>query len=368
MYIVGQTAKVLPLKITYLTNIGKYMLDTISLLLDKYSIKDRHYIGLDVGEGSEENKNKSLFVDESGPVFGKKAYVNSKVSTGGSWHFDIKYHGPAAHALVHFSLPKIHHGENFYAVGREASKSALYMVKQDMAQYGIETNLFEARVCRVDMNYDIELDYPFINYVHLLQALTKSPLALDSDVGFYVFKTGSLRRRNVIYDKIKEMGQHTDDLSEYPEFVMRIESRLQKAQTVKKALGIETIGQLLEIDGYNTAKTYMLDTIHNKIFNYTPGPMKQLMVDSLIGQAIQFEGKRNSWGNFIKTMGIKALIEEGGIDMAKTVAKSISNTDRSYRTRKSDIEKISTDFEIQTKDLESLYRELKGKISPTLVA
>jgi len=342
------------------------MLDTVWLLLDDYTIKDRASIGLDIGGGSEDNANKLLFMDKSGPVLGKKAYVNSRLSTGGSWHFDIKYHGPGAYTMLHFSLPKIHHGDNFYGTGREGSKAALDMIEKDMVdQFGIEVDLLKARLSRVDMNYNVELDKPFSNYVHLLQALTKSLLALDDDLKTYVYRTGSKRRLTVIYDKIKEMAQHIDDLSKYPDYVMRIEPRLQKAQTVKAALGIETMGQLLENDGYNAAKVYMLDTIHKNVFNYTPGRMKQLMVDSLINQAKQFDDERNQWMMFIKALGIKTLIEEGGIDVAKQVARAVSN-DRSYRTRRRDIDKVSTDFDIQSIDIESLYKELKDKIPPAM--
>lgn len=343
------------------------MLDTVQLILDSYRIPDRACINVSKGEGKAIENNKHLFTDRAGPVTGMKAYINSTLPTGGTWALDIKSLGPHCLSMVHFSVPKAHCGNNFFSVGREGARAVIDTIERDMAQKGIEgVELLSARIARVDLAHNVELEHSFAHYAHLLQALTRSTLALDNDTQAYAYQTGTRRRLTVVYDKIAEMAQKGYDLADFPPNVMRLETRVQKAQTVRAALGLGTVRELLGQEGYNMANGYMLRTIHNKVLNYEPGAMKQLMVESLKAQAEQFkEAGGQVWGNFTKALGIKALLAEGGLEVALDLARAVSDNDRVYRRRRSEIQKVATDFQVQVKDLETLYREIKTKVPET---
>ena len=77
-------------------------------------------------------------------------------------------------ASGHFSVPKVHNGENYYSVGRDGTQAVIKNFGDLLEDTGIKTNIDRAHFSRIDTFKNVITDEPFMTYSPLFSSLKAS--------------------------------------------------------------------------------------------------------------------------------------------------------------------------------------------------
>jgi hypothetical protein len=219
------------------------MLDTVKLTLDRYTVRkdnaltvSRNYVR------GEEQDLRCLFPLEGGGIeHGSKAYLNAP-----AFNFDVKRLGKnTLNASVHFSAPKVVSGSNYQPADLKTFERSLEIVEQGLREAGVETDLTEARLQRVDITKNAPLIYPVPDYAPVFELLHGSRMKDRRE-----YPSGFLLKNSVrevcLYDKRVLMLQNKEDVSGVPENVLRVEVRALDTRTASRMLELQTAGDVLK--------------------------------------------------------------------------------------------------------------------------
>jgi hypothetical protein len=150
------------------------MLDTVKVFIPDYSIKPDNNLEVQPARfnaGTGEKLNESLlFQNSSGMNFyGSRAFLNSE-----KFNLDLKPYAFAEHGtacFLHFSVPKVHYGDNYYSVGEQGTEAVFNQVEKELAENGFNCSLKEADFSRIDTFKNIEPEEPFETYSALFSLL-----------------------------------------------------------------------------------------------------------------------------------------------------------------------------------------------------
>lgn len=350
------------------------MLDTVKLCLNDWEIKKGSPLliqpsPLNYGTG-ELTSCYPLWRNEEGEMeMGSKAYLNTQ-----SLNVDIKpFSQGGVQCFVHFSIPKIHNGENYYSVGKEGTQAVLKKVEGELKEAGIHTNIEEASLSRVDTFQNVITEEPFLSYSPLFSFLHASR-KIKRDYGS-TFLWSNTQQELCIYDKIAEMQKRKIDTSSYPSQTMRFEWRLLNKKKIENAVGFSRVRELPS--NWGVFREKYREAWKKDIFNMNVEEVKILSAEQVrnLLEIFRNESERNYIDNLFNFWGTYRAGVEFGIEPLKIAIREIEEergADKKtinmkvYRVGKK-IQEAIRKYElhmgrVKSKTIADLYRELQGKI------
>ena len=144
---------------------------------------------------------------------------------------------------------------NLNPYNKDQAKLALNKLYNSLCEDGIELELENSLLSRVDLFKNIYLNHPFESYTPLFETLRASRLKkLPHESSWYFNNT---LRGIIIYDKKGQM-KDTQKIEKSNTSIVRFEYRMKKRQKCKNDLPFDTFGEL--IDGWDS-----LPSIYHKL-------------------------------------------------------------------------------------------------------
>lgn len=198
------------------------------------------------------------------PVSDAIAYVdtsrNEHLGTGAfrnkdHFNLDIDKRGYLA---IEFNPSKVVHGHNYFAVNKEGLNTAIDTVSKEVHSLGIDFSINALNLSRVDLARNAKISHPYAQYEQALEIILRPrymPIHdAETDTGY--FKMANKSRQYVFYDKLQELrGSQSiepESIGIQTPFVTRGELRFMNPKTTKKALGLNTLGEIRTGDGFNS--------------------------------------------------------------------------------------------------------------------
>lgn len=340
------------------------MLDTVKLQLTDYEVKKENNLRISTvfnTSGEEQNPFKLFDLSDGTEIGGSKAYCNSS-----NFQFDIMSRG----AFVKFSVPKTYYqGNNYKSVNQDQTKEVIQQIETELKESGINTNLFNSNLSRVDMFKQIIPDEQFYNYAPIFRATNGSQKQLRDYGTTFLWKNGV--EQIAVYDKIKEMAHNKKDISGLPD-TMRFENRLLNKRKIFNSLGFTKANELVK--HYDKLEPNYKASMLKNLFRFDSNGFNEAIQSQLERRFDYFYEKRNEKGgrywlnNLLYSLGTDT-IETFGVDNFVSLARAKwtnKEKQQAHRLRKKLDEKI---FEnrmskrgIENKTLLTLYNELKLKL------
>jgi len=342
------------------------MLDTVKVYIPEFDIASDSSIEVqparfNAGTGEVVNEFP-LFRTVSGKVFkGSRAFLNTDL-----FNLDIKPLYSTIGCFCHFSVPKVHNGENYYSVGEQGTEAVFNLVEAELRKCGFYTNLKNAQLSRIDTFKNIEPEEPFETYSALFGLLNASR-RIKRSFGTTYMVTNS-QQEFCVYDKLAEMQLHKIDTSNFPE-TMRFEHRLLNKQKISSVLGFTQVAEVFK-GGYAVIREKQKESWKENLFKYSVEEVIQLGSQELALEMEYFARKhgRNWFGYFLKSYGSFHLAQFAGVEVVEK-ALNCFEPDRMkvYRMKKTlqeaERELLFYRQEQNTKKTYAvLYEELKEKV------
>ena len=143
-----------------------------------------------------------------------------------------------------FNIPKLLNPEhNLYPLNKEQAQRAFNKLFYALQHDGIELDLENSMLSRVDLFKNVYIKYQYDSYTPLFETLRASRLKkLPHDSSWYFQNTV---REIIIYDKKLELKEN-QKVKYYDKEVMRIEYRLLGRRTCHNDFPFSTFGELLD--------------------------------------------------------------------------------------------------------------------------
>ena len=345
------------------------MLDTVKVFISDYEITDTSEIEVQPSKilaGTGEKLNEfELFQTTSGKKFrGSKAFINTE-----KFNLDLKpfaFAGGGVSAFLHFSVPKVHNGDNFYSVGEQGTKAVFNLVEHELRDKGFCCNLQEAQLSRVDTFKNIQPEEPFETYSALL-SLLNARRAVRRSYGT-AFLLSNTQQEFCIYDKLKERAIHNLDNSGLPE-TMRFEHRLLNKQKISSVLGFAQVADMFS-GGYAIIRDKQKESWRESFFKYSAEEVIQLGSNELFREMESFEKLhgRNWFQYFLRSYGAFYLAQFAGFEVVELALQNLeADRMKVYRMKKI-LEQAKRELlllkkeQSSSKTYASLYQELEEKV------
>lgn len=211
---------------------------------------------------TKEQERTVLFYDDHEPVEGAKAILNTS-----KYNLTLTNKG----CFLQCSIPKIAHGRNDLPVNREQVNGVISFLQTDLQDNGISTNLFNAKLSRLDLVKQDHFRYTFPDYVPVF-AMLNGKRQQKRDYGT-TYLYGNTQRELCLYDKGVEMQNSNGTKDVTPTNQIRAELRLLFHRPLAKATSMDTVTDLVRGYGdltpvYNSEiKKYFnirIDTDHDQ--------------------------------------------------------------------------------------------------------
>jgi len=245
------------------------MIDTIKIKLNRMVIKD--FAPLKIKKfpgdlyGAGKNLGYHLFTTESGiDHYGSSAFYN-----GNNYYLNINSYG----SFIHLSLPKYIGGKhNYYPLSQIEAWECFNQINDDLIYRGINTDIFNGNLSRVDLFMNISTKHPFENYKPLFEKLHASRLKYTT-LGTTVY-FGNKVWEISIYVKKKELENNKFIIPDLSEYVMRFEIKLKSKLKCNSVLKMVTLNELL--NSWNSLMPLFKKILTESIFSvYSPSQETQ---------------------------------------------------------------------------------------------
>jgi len=260
---------------------------------------------------------------------------------------------------LQFSVPKLLglDGEYIANLSPDDIQDALAIAHDALADNGIYTDTFDARLWRVDVACDVSTTYPFSGYGVLFDVMHYRNYA-DANLGS-TYRTGGKGAQWCIYDKRAECLERGLDVSNLPDNLMRFEYRMLRRYTIKGA-GYSDVTSL--IDGYDNLPEIVSDAWDKVLFDAGDnvysygGSWVRTLQDASKGGSMRWLDRA------IKQLGFY-LLKDAGVspDNLKRVVLGLGGSEASARNYADALRDVGLDGEGG-----SLLAELKGKVREQL--
>jgi len=351
------------------------MLDTVKLCLNDWEIQEGANLTIQPSSinysTGELVSDFPLWKEEEGNLIrGSKAYLNTPHLNLEVVPFVPEMGG--TRCFVHFSVPKIHNGENFYSVGKEGTEAVFKKVQSELTEAGVKTNLQEANLSRIDTFRNISTEEPFMAYSPLFQLLQASR-KVRRDYGT-TFLWSNSQQELCVYDKITEMEHRKMDTTHYPAQTMRFEYRLLNRKKIEATLGFSQVKELPSYWG--EMKAGFSTSWKKNLFQMEVEEIEVMASEQVFNEMKYFKDKygRNYLEKYKDVFGSALIDKYIGVEPIKIAIKRLEEgTDKN--TVKMKVQRVVKDLEMARKEvqlirgeagkdktLSSLYNELKGKV------
>ncbi len=302
------------------------------------------------------------YIDTSGKVHeGKGAFRNTE-----HFNLDIDSRGFLA---IEFNPSKIIHGHNYFAVNQDGLNTAIDTIASEVHSLGINFSINALNLSRVDLARNAKISHPYSQYAHALEmALHPRYMPIhdaETDMGY--FKMANKSRQYVFYDKLQELREsqfiEPESIGVQTPYVTRGELRFMHPKTTKKALGLNTLGEIRTQDGFNSLSDTYKRVMSKDVFRMDNA--KQLIeadsyVDSLVsiaenrekGAVLLWLATHSELRQFSITE-IQVMIESAGILNRVNVYKNVKMVSELFS-----MSKPSKEIPSYSALLDELYSEL----------
>ena len=345
------------------------MLDTVKVFIPEYSISDSSQLEVQpskilAGTGEKLNEHE-LFSTIAGRKFrGSRAFLNTD-----KFHLDLKPFSFSEHGVscfLHFSVPKVHYGDNLYSVGEQGTEAVFNLVEKELRENGFKCNLQEAQFSRIDTFKNIEPSEPFETYSALF-SLLNARRGVKRDYGT-TYLVSNTQQEFMVYDKLEEMRRKKFDTSAFPE-TMRFEHRLLNKQKLSSVYGFAQVADLFK-GGYAVIRDKRKESWRESLFRFSVEEVVQLGSKELAQEMQYFEQAHGSrWFSwFLKSYGAFHLAQFAGVEVVEKALEHMeSNRMKVYRAVKV-LEEAERELlfyrkeEVSKKTYSVLYEELREKV------
>lgn len=342
------------------------MIDTLKLMLESYRIAPGNSLTVQPAsyiEGSGRVISEyPLWRKESGvTVRGSKAFYNSE-----RLNLTIQpLKGAGVQAFVHFSVPKIYHGDNYFSVGREGTQAVLKIVEGELLEAGIETDIQEASLSRIDSCTTAIMEEAFSCYAPVFSLLSGSRQQ-RRDYGT-TFLWENTQAQQCIYDKNREAESRGIAPGTYPAQSMRAEYRLLNKRKIEATLGFSRVGELPV--QWESLKRKNREA-WGRLFKFEPGEFEIMASKQLSLELSCFRDRygRNFLDYYLKAVGALSLVTVAGIETVRSALQSLETDRFQIRRAVKKLEQAKAELEllreepVSRKTLSTLYQELREKI------
>ena len=351
------------------------MLDTVKLCLNEWEIKKGANLTVQpspVNYGTGELiADYPLWQRKGGEAErGSKAYMNTP-------HLNLEvvpyYQGRGGvQCFVHFSIPKIHNGENYYSVGKEGTQAVLKQVEGELFEAGVHTNIQEASLSRIDTFQNVITEEAFLSYSPLFSLLQASRKQ-RRDYGT-TFLWSNSQQELCVYDKLAEMENRKINTLSYPAKTMRFEYRLLNKRKIESTVGFSKVKELPT--QWGVFKEKFKEAWGKNLFNIEVGEVEILASKQIINEMRYFKEKyKRDWLDyFLKAFGAYSLGKVAGLEPVKlaieeleqgqdknTVKVKVQRAIKKIENAKKEMELIRGE-DGRGKTLATLYKELQVKV------
>lgn len=270
--------------------------DTLRLRLIDYNINSDANLTIQPSEINYATGEAQInYLDTLKSIEGKKAFLNTN-----KFNFTLSNKG----SFIQFSAPKVfyNNGSNELPINANQLKTALIEIQKELKINGINTNIFNSDLSRIDVFKGEKTRYLFTEYApvfNLLQGKRQN----KRDYGTtYLFSNGL--RELCFYDKDLQQAIELQKKNITPSTNMRGEVRLLKKQSIKPT-GLITANHLIQ--NYDAINDIYLKNIKNvfRTFIDKPENVKQLSLELITQNNIKTELLR--LGNLKGGVGMKAI-------------------------------------------------------------
>lgn len=310
-----------------------------------------------IGEG----KNKILNIDGL-DVCSDRAFIKDDLFNA---QFNSRFQKDGKSiAIVNFSVPIAHHGDNFYGTGLGGFQSSINMVQEKLdKQYGIEIDLMGSKCSRVDFFNNYSLSYPVQNYYPILQILNGSRMKSRDYGTSYLW--GNKQQEYCCYDKKIEMFDKGKVIPSGVKAlnIMRAEHRLFSNKNIEKRYHVETVGDL--VHGYYEAKRIDLLSWKKNIFNKNIKEFEDVLITNLLEKMVIYKKVYRFWLNeFLYGYGVAQIDKVLGLDRFVEMLKSndLITRDGLNKQRKKMVNSLLNFKENKNITYKVLYEEILSKI------
>ena len=339
--------------------------DTVILGLNGFGVREEH--GLTVQPAS--------YVPRTGEQIGcyrlwkgmeaSRAFHNAS----GKWHLDVKAYGGQVRGMVHLSLPGYGAPNNLNPVDREKAVAILEDVRKGLSDVGVDCNLEDARVSRLDAFSNVQTTEPFDTYSPILSLLDGKRMRDKVMFGGSAFRWGSSHSQINCYDKLEEMRSHKLDVSAYAgRNVVRFEHRSLDRSKVQSLYGFDTVGDFLR--EYDSIPSVYRSVMQRDLFRYDGEDVEVLSSKQIEDELRLFrEVAGRYWmSEYLQATGMKALLQRASIDTISKAVASVSGNRMSGTRNRARMHKALVRQSLLTRSNTSLrtfkvlYDELKAGV------
>lgn len=270
-----------------------------------------------IAQGGREGELPHLLTDGQGrEVRANKIYHNPTKEGKGFASYTIGRMREGVGLMVQFNPSKIIHPYNLAEVGGKSYKEALSLVQAEMDTIGIQANLSNMSINRLDIAKQAEMDFPCYQYDDAFRLMRGIRAKGRSYEGGYYFSNKSTQA--LFYDKRQELQYNKiENILCGEKNFMRAEIRALKNKSVASIMQVGTLAHLNEM-GETDLNTCYNKYINNRIFG---------RASESVQSVINFDGEvdimkhylsmgRGGWLKYLINEGLDdALLRLGGIDM-----------------------------------------------------
>ena len=276
-------------------------IDKIEIATPAYTLKkyDSEHFGLNRSLKQGDSELPYLMTTGEGEeIFANKMFHNSEVAT-----FDINQRG----MLISFNPSKYYHQYHLMTDVQQLN-AVTEDIQQELEKVGIDTDMSEARIVRLDLTKQAEMIHPISNYAPLFSFLKGKRLTSKQYPSGFNF--GNKSSETVFYDKREEIWyKHKEQIAE--KNFLRAEVKWKKPKPVATDTGLITYSDLMNIDSETLTESY--DNYLNKrlfskqyegqqlAFNYTD----EL---EIFKHCYLEEHKRGAVGKYLSDLGLETAI------------------------------------------------------------
>lgn len=345
------------------------MLDTVKLFIPEYDIASDTALEVQPARfnaGTGEVLNEfDLFRTVSGKKFqGSRAFLNTD-----KWNLDLKpfsFANSGVACFLHFSVPKVHYGDNLYSVGEQGTEAVFNLVEKELRDYGFYCNLQNAHYSRIDTFRNIQPSEPFETYSALFNLLNASR-RVKRNYGT-TFLVSNSQQEFIVYDKLAERELNKQDNSGLAE-TMRFEHRLLNKQKIESILGFSQVADTFK-GGYAVIRDKQKESWRDNLFKYEVEEVVQLGSQELALEMENFARKHGSrwFSYFLRSYGAFHLAQFAGIEVVQKALEYMeAERTKVWRMRKM-LEEAEQELlfyrqeQTTSKTYAVLYEELKEKV------
>ena len=279
--------------------------------------------------------------------------------------------------FLQFSFPKYKKATNFQPLKKSEHFDVLDYIQKELKDIGINCNVYESDISRLDNFTNIYTDEKFFSYTSLLELLQASrKKSIEWNGETYLWK--SAEHQITIYDKIQELISKIklENLSKkiVNSNVMRIENRFTTGRRVFNKLGFKNVFDLMQ--NFDTARQVHKQDIEQTIFKYEDNKIELLTSESLIESLQNFynTSRRYWFRDFMVYSGYLSLIKLTSPEMILNAIDKIemNGSTSKIRVLKHRLKKyfesaklgsalMESNFLNSTKSNKQLYEEIKNK-------